>query len=108
LRRRLAPPLIQPVEIKTITPDGANDGKRINKILTQVSRFFAAFYLTERFGSNYESEIFSLFRQIFSCARRRVLLQACGVQRRSFRPPARRNQINFQGFDPGALFLGIR
>ncbi|MDI9848667.1 hypothetical protein QM467_11435 [Rhodoblastus sp. 17X3] len=108
LRRRLAPPLIQPIEMKTITPDGANDGKRINGILMRASRFCAAFYLTEPFGSSYESEIFSLLRQIFSCARRRALLLTCGVQRRSFRPPARRNQINFQGFGPGALFSGIR
>jgi hypothetical protein len=108
LRRRLAPPLIQPVEIKAITPDSANNGKRINKNLTQASRFCAAFYLTEPFGSNYKSEVFSLLRQGFRCARKRALLQACGVQRRSFRPPARRNRINFQGFGPGALFSGIR
>jgi hypothetical protein len=91
-----------------ITPDGAIDGKRLNKILTGEPRFYAAFYLTEPFGSHYESEIFRLLRQIFSCARKRAVLLPCGVDRRSFRPPARRDQIDFQGIDPGALFSGIR
>jgi hypothetical protein len=39
LARQPTSPLIQPIEIKTITPDGAHDGKRINKKLTRPSRF---------------------------------------------------------------------
>jgi hypothetical protein len=66
LRRRLAPPLTQPIEFKTITSDGAFDGKRPNKIFTLERRFYAAFYLTEPFGSAYESKLFRLLRQIFS------------------------------------------
>jgi hypothetical protein len=64
LSRQPTSPLIQPFEIKTITPYGAHDGKRINKNLTRAAHFYAAFYLTEPFGSPYESEIFSLLRQV--------------------------------------------